>query len=97
MWTGIDAKEHLLVDEVGGLFDSIEIAKNAAGIDPLQEVDIIEFPRQEPFNFVKLMIEAEQNADLPIPFEDYQELVKLLEVLDSDEILYFMPYNFKIN
>ena len=97
VWTGIDAKEHLLVDEVGGLFDSIEIAKNAAGIDPLQEVDIIEFPRQEPFNFVKLMIEAEQNADLPIPFEDYQELVKLLEVLDSDEILYFMPYNFKLN
>ena len=43
------------------------------------------------------MIETEQNADLPIPFEDYQELVKLLEVMDSDEILYFMPYNFKIN
>ena len=30
VWTGIKAKEHGLVDEIGGLHDAIEIAKNEA-------------------------------------------------------------------
>ena len=97
VWTGTDAKEHLLVDELGGLFDSIEIAKKAAGINDNQEVDIIEYPKQEPFDFVKLMIEAEKNSNFPYPFEEYNELLNIIDIMNSDEILYYMPYKIDIN
>jgi len=97
VWTGMDAKDHLLVDQLGGLFDSIEIAKQAAGIDSDQEVDIIEYPKQEPFNFIKLMGESEQATQFSYPFEDYNEYLQMIEIINSDEILYYMPYNIEIN
>ena len=33
IWSGVDAKELGLVDELGGIHDAIDIAKSYAGID----------------------------------------------------------------
>jgi len=45
VWTGIQAKEIGLVDELGGLMDAIEAAKEAAEIDADKTVKIKKFPR----------------------------------------------------
>ena len=45
VWTGIQAKEVGLVDEIGGLMMAIDLAKEAAGIDKDAKVRIKKFPR----------------------------------------------------
>lgn len=44
VWSGIDAKEVGLVDEIGGLDRAIQIARTAAGIGPGEEYVIEEMP-----------------------------------------------------
>lgn len=44
VWTGADAKDRGLVDELGGLRTAIERAKERAGFDPDAEVRIVNYP-----------------------------------------------------
>ncbi len=44
VWTGADAKEHGLVDELGGLRTAVRRAKVLAGLDPDAEVKIVSYP-----------------------------------------------------
>jgi protease-4 len=45
VWTGAQAKENGLVDELGGFATAIQAAKEAAAIAPTQEVEITFYPR----------------------------------------------------
>ncbi|MBN2534588.1 MAG: signal peptide peptidase SppA [Spirochaetales bacterium] len=58
IWSGIKAKELGLVDEIGGLARAITIAKEKAGIPGNTEVDIIEFPRFDPFSLYRRFIDS---------------------------------------
>lgn len=50
VWSGIDAKDRHLVDELGGYATAIRLAKEAAAIDADASVRLREFPRhQDPF------------------------------------------------
>lgn len=49
IWTGKQAKQLGLVDELGGLDDAIRIAKTKAGVDPAKELKILELPRPKTF------------------------------------------------
>lgn len=58
VWSGIDAKEHNLVDVLGGFNDAIDIARTKAGIKDNEFYDIVEFPRPSfefPFGLFDLM------------------------------------------
>ena len=44
VWTGRQAREHGLVDELGGLQTAVRIAKERAGIDASEEVELIVYP-----------------------------------------------------
>ena len=46
VWTGVTGKEIGLVDELGGLEKAIEMAREAAGIKPGAEVEIVELPEK---------------------------------------------------
>jgi protease-4 len=46
IWTGTQALEHGLVDELGGLETAIASAKGLAGIDPGDGVRLVVFPRE---------------------------------------------------
>ena len=46
VWTGRQALEVGLVDEIGGLRAALSAARRAAGIDPRTEVDVQLYPRQ---------------------------------------------------
>jgi len=45
VWTGADAKEHGLVDELGGLRVALDLARDRAGLAPSDELDARVFPR----------------------------------------------------
>ncbi len=49
VWTGRQALEHGLIDEVGGLGRAIALAKEKAGIDPGDEVELVIYPRPKGF------------------------------------------------
>ena len=46
IWSGVTATKNGLVDEIGGIKKSIEIAKTMAGLDG-KEVEIVEYPQKE--------------------------------------------------
>ena len=56
VWTGRQALEHGLIDEVGGLGRAIALAKEKAGIDPGDEVELVIYPR--PKGFFELLEEG---------------------------------------
>jgi protease-4 len=45
VWTGADAKERGLVDQLGGLADAIDLARERAGIPAAAEPDVRVYPR----------------------------------------------------
>ena len=70
IWTGQQAKDLGLVDELGGLGRAVELAKMAAGIDKDSEVRIIYYPR--PRSFLKQLRSSPfiQTADARAAFVD---------------------------
>lgn len=46
VWTGTDGLKKGLVDEIGGLDKAIKMAREAAGIKPDREIDIVEMPHK---------------------------------------------------
>ncbi len=97
VWTGEYAKELNLVDETGGLQKSIEIARAAAGIGTDQDIEIVEYPVHKPFDFFQKVFGTENTKfTFPEPFDQYSEFLELVELLNSDDILYLMPYKIEI-
>ena len=46
VWSGADAQERGLVDELGGLATAVEVAKERAGLPPSAEPDLLVHPRR---------------------------------------------------
>jgi len=44
VWSGLDGKDVGLVDEIGGLDRAMQIARQAAGIGPREEIEVVEMP-----------------------------------------------------
>ncbi|MCZ6680185.1 MAG: signal peptide peptidase SppA [Candidatus Poribacteria bacterium] len=65
IWTGRQAKEIGLVDELGGLDTALAIAKKRIALSPDDEIDIIVLPKPKTF-FETLMEEMEMGVRLPI-------------------------------
>jgi ClpP class serine protease len=82
IWTGRDALEIGLVDELGGLADAIEAAREMAEIPPSAELKIVHYPRPsslgeifESFSAVDMdqvlaTFAKGMNAARPVPFEE---------------------------
>ena len=49
VWTGAQAKQHGLVDELGGLDRAVVLAKQAAGIEEKQDVELVVYPQRRSF------------------------------------------------
>jgi protease-4 len=46
VWSGLDGRDAGLVDEIGGLQTALGIARQAAGIGPREEIEIVELPEK---------------------------------------------------
>ena len=64
VWTGVEAKEHGLVDELGGLLKAIEIAKKEAGIGAHDPVHLRHLP--EPKSLFEAVFERNQSSEAKI-------------------------------
>lgn len=59
VWTGVQAKEHGLVDEIGGFYDAVKIAADNADISDDYKIKF--YPKRKSF-LEQLLSETQQNA-----------------------------------
>jgi protease-4 len=81
VWTGQQAFDVGLVDELGGIYTAVRRAKEAAGLEPIDDVFLIPYPR--PKSLGEQLFETLQGAtalvDARAPFEWPEPLDALVE------------------
>lgn len=99
VWTGNDALRIGLVDELGNLDDAIDAAAAMAGLDSLQEDDIVFLPEEKDSfqRFIEDLSGAEILGDVlvqaGIPQSDWKHWLAVQRMLQSkDRIQARMPY-----
>lgn len=97
VWTGKDAKELGLVDELGGLDKALEIAAEKAGVE---EYSIISYPAQASI-FSSLMGSAKKDyieGKMSETLGEYYQYLKFLEnIKKTDRIQARIPFDLRIN
>jgi len=96
VWTGKQALENGLVDILGGTNETIELAKNMAGIDKEVEIDIVEFPKQEKMknkksNEFELILEL-----MPESLKKELNRLNVIPILDGENMYFMMPHHIEI-
>jgi protease-4 len=96
VWTGRQAEERGLVDELGGLPRAIALAKEHVGIDAEEEVQLIVYPR--PKSLFELLNEgftvtqaAARLGWLPVSSQALEAVSAPLRMFRSGEPLTLMP------
>lgn len=92
VWTGEQALERGLVDELGGFWDAVEAAKKLAKIDADEEVELVFFPK--PKGFAEMFSDVfRARAEAPLP-EPWARLAAQLGMTPfaPGTILALMPY-----
>jgi protease-4 len=89
VWTGQQAKDIGLVDEIGGLSMALKIAKERAGIPEAQSVRIVVWPKKtslfESF-FAMSMAKTKLFSD-----KNLEKLMSAFKILEKERILAIMP------
>jgi len=80
VWTGLQAKERGLVDEIGGLERAIEIAKELASIPTDQEVQRVVYPKPKTFVERLLSNDEEDSYFAEHKFAEYRKN-QVIEIL----------------
>jgi protease-4 len=96
VWSGRMAMEKGLVDELGGLRRSLQLAKEKAGFDPDARAVLVIYPEKRSF-FEALLssLTTTRTAPLLRP-EDTLERSPVLSLLTSGSPLALMPYRIRI-
>jgi len=95
VWTGVDAKKSGLIDELGGYYDAIELAKKAAGIQG--DVEIVELPTQEKKTNLRTLMN--RNAKIDLVSANVLETLKvndLIPIMEGGQIQMIMPVKVEI-
>jgi protease IV len=90
VWTGSQAKEIKLVDELGGLTEAIEQAKKLAGIPAGEDVRLVVWPKKRSF-FDTLFGGRASDASLR-PDSDWKALSRALRLLTGTRVWAVMPF-----
>ncbi|MDH7511951.1 MAG: signal peptide peptidase SppA [Clostridiales bacterium] len=90
VWTGSQAKEIGLVDEVGGITKAIELAKKLAGIPLDEDVRLIIWPKKISF-FASLFGRKEAKISHPLLSPDMEKLLLIFRVLEKEKPWAIMP------
>jgi protease-4 len=93
VWTGVQAKERHLVDELGGIDTALRLAKQAIGLAAESGVQLVFYPKSKPF--LELLIErfsgqVVEGFAWPEPVAELQSLLRPLTRLGRGP-LYAMP------
>ena len=102
VWSGNTALENGLIDEVGGINKTIEIAKNMANLDG-KEIEIVEFPKNDKDKYNKKdKGQADYNTQLLLelmPDNIRKELneLNIIPLLKDEKIYFMIPHHIEIN
>ena len=88
IWTGAQAKENGLVDELGGLSRALEIAQEKAGLEK-QAVDIVRLPKQ---TWVSQLVNNYRLLSTPRTFVD-RRVLKIMR----HRLFLLMPYQVSLS
>jgi protease-4 len=91
VWTGAQAVEQGLVDELGGFWDAIDAAKELAGLDVSEEVELVFYPRPKPFA-ERIAESLGMSAETRLPEPLARILGTLVPPFAPGTILTMMPY-----
>lgn len=94
VWTGSQAKEHGLVDELGGLTRAIEVAKELAGIPSEEGVSLVVVPRKVSFweIFMGRWIASTRTGLHP----ELEKVLSAFQMLGKERTLVLMPFWFTL-
>ncbi len=94
VWTGRQAKELGLVDEIGGLSKALSMTKSLAGIPAEEEVKLVVWPRKISF-LAALFGRGRIQTDIPFG-PKFKEFIQVLRSLDKDKVWAIMPFWFDL-
>ena len=99
VWSGIKAQENLLIDEKGGINDAILLAAKDAGIEDVDNINVIEYPKkdikEEIKNLSGIGIQLFTN-NLPVDVKnEYNDLIELMKITE-DEVIMTIPHTIEI-
>jgi protease-4 len=102
IWSGNKAKENLLIDQIGGINDAILLAAKDAGIEDVDNINIIEYPRKDIAEDIKdILKDVSLNKGIlmeQLPEEikdDYNHLININKMTEDGAIM-MMPYKIEI-
>jgi len=102
VWTGNKAKQNLLIDKTGGINDAILLAAKDAGIDDIDNINIIEYPRRDIAEDIKSIfnnVSTNKNIlvnQLPEEIKDeYKHLVNINK-MSKDGAIMMIPYKIEV-
>ena len=90
VWTGSQAKQLNLVDELGGLTKAIETAKSLAGIAKEESVRLVIWPKKISF-WSSLFGRRESDIKMALPAE-LEKALDLARLLERDRVWAVMPF-----
>ncbi len=91
VWTGSQAKELGLVDEIGGLSTAIELAKDLAGIPAGDQVRLVVEPKKKASFFDMFLGIPSIKTDLGI-YPQLEKMLSSVKLLGSERIWAIMPF-----
>jgi protease-4 len=90
VWTGNQAKELGLIDEIGGLSHAIEIAKELAGIQAGEEVRLVVWPKK--VGFFDVLFGRRLIEEKLVPNHHLEKVLSSIQALEREKILAIMPF-----
>jgi protease-4 len=90
VWTGRQARERKLVDELGGIQVALRLAKELAGLPTDREVGLTVWPKRRSFWSV-LWGRGEAEAGLPVDDRRLKKSWALFRLLENERIWALMP------
>ncbi len=106
IYTGLQAKELGLIDEVGTLADAIAHAKTAAGLDPDKKLERLDLPKSvSPFEQMLGLTDSETRASLlardvwqqlPVALKFPLQELRAFEGLAREPALTLLPFSLRI-
>jgi len=95
VWTGRQAKEIGLVDELGGLTEAIELAKKEAGIPGDENVRFDVWPRKQTF-WQKLVKAGDLGTKIPVK-DKLEKSIDIIRFMSTARAWALMPLGFEIS